>query len=328
MTSQAIKPGNFIMAGIPGTELDQETLSLIREYNISSFILFSRNTQLGPEKLKSLCTDIRDACLEAGLKNPIITVDQEGGDVQRLSAPFWPKIPSNMEVSTSGDPVSEVLRQAEIIFETLSPFGINLNLAPVLDLSNNNEGVLKGRTYGDNPYKAGGLGTLYIKALQKKGIMAAAKHFPGIGLSRKDPHIERPFVTEGMEILSRHLLPFEMAIKSRVSSMMTSHVVFETIDPSEPATFSKTIASRFLRDELGFEGMLLTDDLEMGGITKFCSVEKAALKAFISGHDMLLICHSHERARRAAEALGKAMDDGTIPRERWEEATERINKLL
>jgi beta-N-acetylhexosaminidase len=328
MRSKKIPLGQLLMIGIPGTGLDPESLSLIKEHGIGNFILFSRNVTGGPDQTKKLCDDLNEACADAGVPAPLIAVDQEGGPVQRLGPPFWPEILSNQEVALSRNPEAKASVQAETAAKILDSLGIRLNLAPVLDLAQNGtEGVLKGRSYGTDPLEVSILGEEYIRTLQANGVGATAKHFPGIGRVEKDPHFQRPVVTASKETLIHEMSPFRESVKVGVKAVMTSHVKFSALDQEEPATFSKIIVNELLRREMGFQGLLLTDDLEMGGITGYGSLGEAAVKAVIAGHDILLICHKGQRVREALDALDKAWSQGILNTNKLDLSLERIAGL-
>ncbi|NIA08660.1 MAG: beta-N-acetylhexosaminidase [Nitrospiraceae bacterium] len=320
--------GQLIMMGIPDTDLDAETQSLIEKDGIGNFILFTRNVGGGPDQAERLCKDLRETCADAGLPSPLIAVDQEGGPVQRLGPPFWPKIPSNQEVAISTRPETQVRIQAEGAVEALSSVGIGLNLAPVLDcVPIGTRGVLKDRSYGPDSREVSRLGEKYIRTLQAKGVWATAKHFPGIGRVKKDPHFYRPVVNASREILLDEMSPFRAAIDAGIKAMMTSHVVFSALDPDGPVTFSKVIAGRLLRQELGFQGLLMTDDLEMGGAVAECSLGDAAVKASLAGHDLLLICRTAQGVREALDALSKAWSQGILTTQSIDMSLSRIAQI-
>ncbi len=328
MRNKKIPLGQLLMIGMPGTDLDLESLSLIKEHGVGNFILFTRNVKGGPDQTKRLCDDLNEACADAGLPSPLIAVDQEGGPVQRLGPPFWPEIPSNEEVVLSKNSETQANVQAETAAKILNSLGIRLNLAPVLDLApTGTEGVLKGRSYGDDPREVSILGEKYIRTLQANGVRATAKHFPGIGRVEKDPHFQRPVVTASKETLMYEMTPFRESVKAGVKAVMTSHVVFPSLDRDEPATFSKIIVNELLRREMGFQGLLLTDDLEMGGITGHGSLGEAAVKAVLAGHDLLLICHSAQRVREALDALDKAWSHGILNTGKLDLSLSRIARL-
>ncbi len=318
-------PGTFFMIGLPGPDLDPSILSLMQEYGVGNFIIFGRNIKGGPAGLRRLCTDIRDACLKNGLPDPFIAVDQEGGAVQRLAPPQWPPLVSNKEAGSSRSPEKAVRTQARIAAKTLIRTGINLNLAPVLDVSGpHTDSVLKDRCYGNDPGQIASLGAQYIEELQRWGIGATAKHFPGIGRVGKDPHKRRPVVEADLETILEEMEPFRRANLVDVTAMMTSHVIYTALDSTGPATFSKRIATGLLRKEIGFPGILVTDDLEMGGVTRYGSMEEAAIKAFVAGHDIVLLCNTPGKTKKCLQVFAEAMRNGRIDAHRLNESAKRI----
>ncbi len=321
----ATPPGLFLMAGLPGPELDVVTRELIHDLGLCNFIIFSRNCTKGPASLEAFIRIIREECTAAGLPPPIIAVDQEGGRVQRLAPPNWPPLPSNMEVASLEDPEAAAREQARQAAQALASVGINLNLAPVLDLlgSTTNQ-VLRERCYGSDYVTVARLGAAYIDAIQTAGIGATAKHFPGIGGVRHDPHEVRPTITASRTELEKGLHPFRRAVSCGVAALMTSHVVHTALDRSQPATFSRAIAHTLAREELGFTGLMLTDDLEMGGATAGAQPSEAAVPAFAAGHDLLLICKSQDETERASRLLGAELERSHYLRARAEESLARL----
>lgn len=312
------------MAGLPGPDLDDGTRRLIEEFGVSNFIIFSRNTGHGPGGLSRLCDQLKTLCGRKGL-SALIAVDQEGGPVRRLQPPLFPDSASAGEIASSAEPRTAMAELAERTADMLRDAGINMNLAPVLDLCLDAEkNVLKGRCFGEAPEKVADLGRVYIRTLQDRGILATAKHFPGIGRVRLDPHFERPVVESSIEEVTEGLIPFRAAIKEGVSAVMTSHVVFEAVDAARPATFSSEIAENLLRLDLGFRGLLLSDDLEMKGITGQTDVGSAAVKTFLAGHDILLICRKYDNITDGLKALRHAYQSGRIQKERLDLSLERI----
>ncbi len=320
--------GQLIMAGIPGPTLDPETKELIREYGLCNFIFFKRNVEGGPEQARALVKSLQELCREHGLPEPLISADQEGGQVQRLGPPHWPAIPGNGKVAAALDPLHAVDSQVEEIARSLDSVGINLNLAPVLDVRPPDApGVLQGRTFGQDPRTVAYLGVAYVRKLQFLGIGATAKHFPGIGRAEQDPHEKRPVVSTDRETIFRELKPFEFAIEMGVQAIMTSHVVYTDLDPDNPATFSGPIVTDLLRNIMGYRGVVITDDLEMGGITDYAETGDAALRALKAGHDLLLICHRPQRVFQALEALESALNQGDIQEDEILSHLNRIEQL-
>lgn len=320
--------GTLIMAGLPGTSADKETRGLILNHGVNNFIIFRRNATEGPEALKKLCDDLKNTCCDAGLPAPVISIDQEGGTVQRLGPPMWDSLPSAREAGSAQKPDEAVKKLALQTAGMLKPCGINMNMAPVLDIAGPAaQGVLKGRCFGSTVESVSAAGRLYIRTLQGESIAAVAKHFPGIGMVREDPHLKRPVVDTRADTIRQQAEPFRQAIKSGVGAVMTSHVIFPSLDAHLPATFSPAIATGLLRKELGFQGVLITDDLEMGGITEYGSVKEAALMAFLAGHDMLLVCHRPERIMAVVNEMQAACTDGRVSSQRLETALERVENL-
>ncbi len=323
-----IRPGLFVMAGLPGHGLDRLSRELVLEFGLCNFIIFSRNVGHGRDALAGLLKELRRICRRAGLPEPLFAVDQEGGAVQRLGPPHWPVIPSNEEVGRSSAPLEAAKAQARAAGEALRELGIVLNLAPVLDLAEKGQDpVLRGRCYGSDPRQVGRLGETYLKELQSMGVGATAKHFPGLGGVTMDPHKVLPRISDGEEGLRRRLLPFSQAVDSGVAAVMTTHCIFEGWDGAAPATFSSLIAHRLLRQELGFGGLLLTDDLDMGGARTMGPVGQAAVEAFAVGHDLLLICNSVERVAEALEDLERGLSRSRALRERASESWNRLRSF-
>ncbi len=319
--------GQLFMIGLPGTDLDKETLSFITDFGISRFILFSRNASRGPTRFKRLCNDLKNACMDEGLC-PILAIDQEGGPVRRLKPPDFPDMPSQTEVRKSLEPERAMRDLAEATVQILKEYSIDLNLAPVLDLClKAEESVLDSRCFGSDPEKVSRLGAIYIKQLRKNKIMTCAKHFPGIGRVELDPHHHLPVVSAKKEKILREMSPFFEAVSTGSDCVMTSHVIFTALDPEDPATFSTYIATDLLRNGLGFEGALLTDDLEMKGALKKMKIGQAALSALKAGHDLILVCSSTQKVKECLSFVEKGFKEGSLSQNRIFEAQERVSRL-
>ena len=287
--------GQLFMVGLPGTELDGSTLRLIREQRINNFIIFKRNVDT-PAQLKNLCASLRDACLAEELPPPLISIDQEGGTVARLSEPFT-QFPDARKLAEDGRAEELLADFARVCAQELLDVGINMNLAPVLDVCPAGQGFfMELRSLGEDPERVAELGALVISEMQRAGLAACAKHFPGLGGAVLDPHEQLPTVARSrQEMISSDLVPFRRAMEIEVAAIMTSHTLYPRLDPDQLATLSGEILSGLLRGELEFDGLVITDDLEMGAIENDGSVADAALVAFNAGADMLLICHDHQK---------------------------------
>lgn len=316
--------GQLFMVGLPGSDLDTETRDLIHRYGIGNFILFRRNV-VDPLQLAKLCRDLKAACQDKGLAPPLISIDQEGGPVARLKPPFS-QFSGAAGIAKAANPEAEAYRFAYITAKELKLVGCNMNLAPVMDLDvPGTDPVMEKRTLGSDPESVGHLGSIIIKGLQKQGILATAKHFPGIGGVKLDPHRDLPVMETSASILEkRELIPFRKAIAAKVAAIMTAHVNYPDIDPHLPATLSHVFITDLLRTRMGFNGLVVTDDLEMGAIEKHFHVEESAVQAVRAGADILLICHDKEKIVRAFEAVRTLLEKDEAARLRLKESLERI----
>jgi len=320
------KIGSLFMAGMPGTILDHDTDNLIRTRYLGGLILFKRNIE-NPVQLASLCNDIQKRALKYHGIPLFLAIDQEGGPVARLPGPFT-RFPGNSAIGEDEQPVNKAEEFARITAREMSLVGLNMNLAPVLDVPRGKpEKHLAGRTFGNDPVKVALLGRTVIKTLQKNGVMSVAKHFPGLGLTPEDPHHQLPtidFTLDEME--STDLPPFISAISESVSGVMTSHAVYPALDPVRPATISKTIITGLLRQKLNFQGLIITDDMEMGAVEKKWGTVSGSLSAFEAGADILLICKDQAKVIKAMDMLKQKFLRNEISMQRLLASLERIGK--
>jgi beta-N-acetylhexosaminidase len=312
--------GELLIGSLPATTIPAELRSLAREFQLGGVILFARNIE-APEQIAELSHDVQ--ALASG--TPLwVSVDQEGGRVARLRAPFteWPPMAA---LGRAGD-VTLASRFAAALAAELKAVGITLDYAPVLDIHTNPKNpVIGDRALADDAAMAGRLGAAIVRGLQDNGVAACGKHFPGHGDTSSDSHFELPLVEHPPDRIRRvEFVPFREAIAARVAFIMTAHVLVPSIDDEKPATLSRRIVYDMLRDELGFEGVILSDDLEMKAIAATYSVPDAAVQAVAAGCDSLLICAGHIDVQVAAlEALVHAVEDGQIPYKRLEDALTR-----
>ncbi len=319
--------GTLFMAGLPGLDLDASTRHLIDRYGVNHFILFRRNVE-SEEQLVRLSHDLVHYCRQQGLAEPLIAIDQEGGTVARLPEPFAQF--GDARGYGDGPLAQEDLRAyARLCGQDLKKIGVNMNFAPVLDVCPCGQGCfMERRSLGGDPVRVAELGTLIIDAFQDNGIAACAKHFPGLGEAVIDPHLKLPVVSDSREkIMACDLLPFQAAIAAGVAAIMTSHVIYEHIDPQNLATLSSKILTDLLRHDLGYDGMVVTDDLEMGAVENDMGVPEASVRAFQAGADLLLICHDHAKVKEAVSRLYQACVGGEVSKERLQQSFSRINKV-
>ncbi|MFC1866739.1 beta-N-acetylhexosaminidase [Thermodesulfobacteriota bacterium] len=318
------KIGQLFMAGIPGTRMDENTELLIRDYNLSGIILFSRNIE-DPVQLAELCRDIQDTAIKYHGTPLFLAVDQEGGRVARLRKPFT-IFPGNEAIGMDDNPKERAREFGTITAKEMKIVGLNMNLAPVVDVRRGKpEKHLRGRTFSEDHKSVAQLGRTVIRALQENGVMAVAKHFPGLGRTSIDPHSNLPKIESDIrEIDEINLPPFKAAIKERVSAIMTSHAVYPALDPGRSATLSPYILNSLLRDNMGFNGLIITDDLEMGAIAKKWGVDKGALASFEAGADILLVCEEQKSLLDSIKLIRKKILRKEISDKRLDESNIRI----
>jgi len=319
--------GQLFMVGMPGPHLDEATDHLIREGHVGGIILFSRNIE-DPLQLAALCRDLQAAASESQDPPLFLAVDQEGGRVARLKEPFR-SFPGNAAVGMDEEPVKKAIEFATVTSREMGMVGLNMNLAPVVDVQRGEiEKHLAGRSFGEDPEVVAFLGRTVVKHLQKNGIMAVAKHFPGLGRADVDPHFHLPKINIGLEELERvNFPPFAAAIEEGVCGIMTSHAIYPALDPEKPATLSPMVLTKVLRERMGFRGLTITDDLEMGAIAEDWSVAEGALTSFQAGADILLICKDQSHVRESLDLMRQSLSKGTVLRERLAQSLERIRRI-
>jgi len=318
--------GGLFMVGLPFPFLDDSTLRLIGDLGIHHFILFKRNVET-PSQLHDLCLSLRAACAARGLPRPLIAIDQEGGSVTRLGPPFT-QFPDARLLAESTAPEEALARYARICAKELLEMGLNLNFAPVLDICPRGQGFfMERRALGEEPFRVAALGALVIATMQQHGLAACAKHFPGLGRAVLDPHHQLPVVEEAAaDLRARDLVPFQRAVAANVAAVMTSHTIYTRLDPDHPATLSPTILTGLLRRELAYDGLIVTDDLEMGAIENRGAVETACPQALRAGADLLLICHDHDKVRRAVAGVTEALNRGEVEPENLRTSLARLSR--
>jgi beta-N-acetylhexosaminidase len=311
--------GRLLVGGFQGTTLPQSYERALRAGERAGAILFRRNLTPELAGIAALTRAIAGAC-----EAPIVAVDQEGGRVARLPRPAL-VVPPMREVYRRGG-ADLVARVARVQARELAALGFNVNFAPVLDVDTNPQSPIIGdRAFSSDPDDVAKAGCAYVGALQAEGIAACGKHFPGHGEAAKDSHLELPVVDKTRAELQKvELVPFAAAARARVASMMTAHVVYPALD-ALPATLSRAICTDLLRGELGFEGALFSDDLEMKAIQ--LDVEASAVRAVEAGCDLLLVCSDEALQDRAHAALVRRAERDGAFRARCDEAARRASAL-
>ncbi len=321
--------GQLIVGGFDGTTLPEEVRRAIYRGHRAGVILFKRNLAEDPERALYEVAELNRRILEAAPPEspPFIAVDQEGGRVARLKGPFLP-LPPMRRLGLEDDPAL-TLEVARELGRELHCLGFNLDFAPIFDVDSNPDNPIIGdRAFGRDPRTVMRHGVAFVRGLQAEGVLACAKHFPGHGDTPVDSHLDLPFVEHDKQRLNAlELPPFRAASGAGVASMMTAHVVYRALDPGVPATFSHAICTTLLRDQIGFDGALFSDDLEMGAVMKHGSIEDGAVLAVEAGCDVLLVCRDLARQERAHAALVKKAEADTRFRDRCREAAARSLRL-
>src|SRR5881275_1259836 len=303
--------GQLIMTGVPGKELDAKTADLFRRVQPGAFILFGRNIET-PVQLRKLIDDLRDL----SKTEPIITIDQEGGRVSRLRL-IGNEPPNAQQLRGRGD-VDLIRRHGDITGRLLRLFGFNLDLCPVLDISfdDDADNSLRGRCYGKTVEQVVGNAGAFNKAMRGQGIASCGKHFPGYSAATSDAHYQMPRIDRTREQLDHNELAVFRAFVDNVDSMMICHGWYPCFEPEKtPATLSRRIITDLLRNELGFNGLIMTDDLDMGAIlTRYCLEDTISL-VIAAGNDLAMICHripEIQTVHRILDALPRKQIDRAL----------------
>ena len=299
--------GQLILVGVPGPELDSESARLFRQIQPGGFILFGRNIQ-SPAQLRKLIDDLRDL----SDVEPVITIDQEGGRVSRLR--LIGNEPPNAQQLRDRDDLDLIRKHGDITGRLLRVFGFNLDLCPVLDISYDDEAdnSLRGRCYGRNVAEVITKAGAFNEGLRGAGILSCGKHFPGYSSAGLDPHHELPHLDRSREKMEEEELAVFRAFVTTVDSMMIGHIAITGLDAiNRPASLSPAIISDLLRKDMGFRGLVMTDDLDMGAILNHYGFDETMRLGIEAGNDMLMICHRVEMAltaKSAIEPMGDRLD--------------------
>ena len=317
--------GQYLIGSMPGTSVPAELRSLAREFDLGGVILFSRNIE-APEQVAELAAESE----ALGRTSPAwVSVDQEGGRVARLKEPFtkWPPMATLGRAGKGSEALAE--RFAKALADELLAVGITLDYAPVLDIHTNPKNpVIGDRALAERAEDVARLGRVIIRALQGAGLAACGKHFPGHGDTSADSHFELPLVEQPPDRLRAiEFEPFRAAIAERVAFIMTAHVLVPALDERRPATLSPEIVQKLLREELRFDGVILSDDLEMKAVSAKYAVPDAAVDAIRAGCDAVLVCSGDiDLQGRTLEALVRAVESGQIPATRHDDAFARLKR--
>ena len=317
--SDADKVGQLLMIGIHGKTLNDDAKFMLNEYRVGGIILFDRNME-SKDQVKTLIADINKAGKSAGLTPLFIGIDQEGGAVARMEDQLI-KVPPAEELGK--EPIEQAVSLAKQSGTELKDLGFNINFAPVADL-----GLTYGRSFSTNPDEVVRYASAVGKAYDEAGLWYSYKHFPGIGKTDVDLHADTSVVPVSKKTLlnedTKVFVDLVKQSKPNTYAIMVSHAMYPQIDPDHPSSLSKTIITDWLRKDMGYNGVVVTDDMDMGALAKHYTFGDMAVQSILAGSDILLVCHEYEHMQEAYNGLMKAVKDGRISKERLDESVKRI----
>ncbi|MFH1155261.1 MAG: glycoside hydrolase family 3 N-terminal domain-containing protein [Pseudomonadota bacterium] len=311
--------GQRLMAGFDGTRFDWELEYLIKTLRVGGLILFSRNIDSRPQ-VRELCAEAQSCARDNNLPPLFIAIDQEGGEVARLRPPVFKSLPGAPEM----DSLDTVRQFADLTAEELRSIFVNMNMAPVMDcIPPGVDSIMKKRAFRGSPKSVAAMGCQVIRTFQDQGIMAVAKHFPGIGRTTIDSHLSLPVLNADRFLLeATDLVPFAEAIRADVCGIMLSHILYPDLDSQWPASLSVEIGKTLLRDTMGYEGLTMTDDLDMGAISH--PIETSIRRILEAEIDMALICHKGPDLEGAFDIMCRLFTDDVILKAGAVKSLERI----
>lgn len=319
--SKTEKIGQMVMIGIQGTKVDDDSLYMLNQYHMGGVILFDRNME-SPEQVKQLTSDLQ---AQSNEKVPLfIGIDEEGGDVVRMAEKLTPP-PSQKEIGATGD-IEQAKTWAIKTAKSLKDMGINVNFAPVADVGSNDK-----RSYSTDTNTVIDFVRAATKGYQQENIIYSLKHFPGIGKGRVDSHVDSSSIDVAKEVLmAEDILPFKTIIDENEPNdyfILVSHLKYPALDEEYPASLSSKIMTDLLRYELGYKGIIITDDMEMGAVANHNDFRSIGVNAVKAGADIVLVCHEYEHQQEVYLGLLDAVNSGEISQERIDESVKRIIKV-
>jgi beta-N-acetylhexosaminidase len=295
------RAGQRLMVGFDGMAFNDTLQFYIQDLKVGGLILFARNIS-ERDQVKRLCAAAQACAARCGQPPLFVGIDQEGGVVSRLKPPF-----TQFEGNPCIKSTSQAAEFARITSQELNQIGVNMNMAPVLDvLPAQGPSVMTHRSFGHDPQRVAALGNEMIRHFQQNGIMAVAKHFPGIGRTVLDSHEELPDLDiDADRLAQKDMVPFQAAIRAQVAGIMLSHIRYRQIDPLWPASLSPIITADILRRQMAYDGLVLTDDLDMGAVAKHYDVPIIVEQCLTAQVDLLLICHPGPKVETALMEISK-----------------------
>ena len=319
--SQTEKLGQMVMIGIQGTKVDDDSLYMLHQFHMGGVILFDRNMD-SLEQVKQLTSDLQ---AQSNEKVPLfIGIDEEGGDVVRMAEKLTPP-PSQKEIGATGD-IEQAKTWAIKTAKSLKDMGINVNFAPVADVGSNDK-----RSYSTDTNTVIDFVRAATKGYQQENIIYSLKHFPGIGKGRVDSHVDSSNIDASKDtLMTEDILPFKTIIDENEPNdyfILVSHLKYPALDEEYPASLSSKIMTDLLRNKLGYKGIIITDDMEMGAVANHNDFRSIGVKAVKAGADIVLVCHEYEHQQEVYLGLLDAVNSGEISQERIDESVKRIIKV-
>ncbi|MFZ0368047.1 MAG: beta-N-acetylhexosaminidase [Halobacillus sp.] len=318
------KIGQMVIAGLDGTSLNVPDKQLMTKYHVGGFIYYADNLETQQQSI-NFVNDVK-AANETNKLPLFISVDQEGGRVARL--PGVETTPTSKAIGEKNDP-SYAYSIGQTLGRQLDSMGFNLDYAPVLDVNSNPDNpVIGDRSFGDNAAIVSKMGIQTMKGIQSQNIIPVVKHFPGHGDTNVDSHISLPTVDKSLSQLEElELVPFEKAINNGADVVMVAHILMEQLDSTYPASMSEKVISEILRDQLDFNGVIMSDDMTMGAIANNYGIGESAVKSVQAGSDIVLVAHGNQNAIDAIKAIKTAVNDGRISERSINQSVQRIINL-
>lgn len=319
--SQTEKLGQMVMIGIQGTKVDDDSLYMLHQFHMGGVILFDRNMD-SPEQVKQLTSDLQ---AQSNEKVPLfIGIDEEGGDVVRMAEKLTPP-PSQKEIGATGD-IEQAKTWAIKTAKSLKDMGINVNFAPVADVGSNDK-----RSYSTDINTVIDFVRVATKGYQQENIIYSLKHFPSIGKGKVDSHVDSSNIDASKDtLMAEDILPFKTIIDENEPNdyfILVSHLKYPALDEEYPASLSSKIMTDLLRYELGYKGIIITDDMEMGAVANHNDFRSIGVNAVKAGADIVLVCHEYEHQQEVYLGLLDAVNSGEISQERIDESVKRIIKV-
>ncbi|MHA6483565.1 beta-N-acetylhexosaminidase [Paenibacillus sp. strain BS8-2] len=321
------KVGQLAIIGLDGISMNDTTRSFIRDYHVGGFILFKDNIKDASQTLQ-LLNQLKESNASDPESVPLwLSVDQEGGKVSRLPAEYT-KTPTAKQIASKQNP-DYTFAIGQSLGLAVRSLGFNMDFAPVLDINSNPDNpVIGDRSFGADADTVASHGLAMMDGITSQGVAAVVKHFPGHGDTAVDSHKSLPIVNKSLEELRGfELRPFEEAIRNEADAIMIGHLLMNKLDKEHPASISKVVITDLLREQLHYDGVVITDDMTMKGLTNGNDIGAAAVDAILAGGDILLVCHEDALQKKVLDSVLQRVDDGTISQERLDESVYRILRL-